>query len=722
MRKLIRRAPILGLWAALAILGGISAVSYLSVQGLVARMFWVAHTQDVLREAEMVISDLKDVETGVRGYLISGQDEFLVPYRNALASIPSHLVRLKELTADNADQQKRAGSLDQLARKRLEQAALFLKTASTRTLLLPQPVRRQILDGKQTMDEIRELAGEMREHEEALLLQRAEESSRSSRLTTAIIILGTLASFVILITAFVLLRREIGQRSSAERAARERAAEVESLYNQAPCGYHSVDRNGFFVRINDTELSWLGYSRDEIIGKLKFVDVVAPECVQTVHDNFPRLTSGGVTINLEYTMVRKDGSAFPVSVNAVPQLDAAGNFVMSRTTMFDITAQKEAESRIKMTNAFLDTVVENIPSMIFVKEAKTLRFARINKAEEEFLGIPRDMLVGKSDYDFFPKEQSDFFTAKDREVLRSTGVVHVFEEQLTTNGVTRYLRTRKTALRDANDEPQYLLGISDDITAQKRFEESIRELNASLEMRANQLEAANKELESFSYSVSHDLRAPLRAIDGFTRIFEEDYGATVDDEGRRLLKVIRDNSQRMGVLIDDLLAFSRLGRQPLSAEPVEMTALVEESLAEIRNAGLHHGAEVLVPRLPTVQADPVLLRQVWVNLLSNAIKYSSTRKSPKIEVGSIAPKHPHDHQIYYVKDNGVGFDMRYYDKLFSVFQRLHSAEEFAGTGVGLAIVHRLITRHGGRVWAEAELDKGATFFFSLPTGGQRDRI
>jgi PAS domain S-box-containing protein len=712
----------LGLWAALAILGCISAVSYLSLRELVDRMAWVARTQEVLRETETVISDLKDVETGVRGYLISGQDEFLAPYRSALASIPSHLGRLKELTVDNADQQKRAGSLDRLARKRLEQAELFLKMASTGTLLLPQPLRRQILDGKQTMDEVRALAGEMREHEESLLLQRAQESSRSSRLATTVIILGTLASFVILITAFVLLRREIGQRSSAERAAREHAAEVESLYNQAPCGYHSVDRDGFFVRMNDTELSWLGYTREEIIGKMKFVDIVAPECVQTVRDNFPALVSGGVTINLEYRLVRKDGTTFPVSVNAVPLLDAAGNFVMSRTTMFDITAQKETENRIRMANTFLDTVVENIPSMIFVKEAQTLRFARINKAEEEFLGIPRDMLVGKTDYDFFPREQSDFFTAKDREVLQSTGVVHVFEEQLTTNGVTRYLRTRKTTLRDANDEPQYLLGISDDITAQRRSEESIRELNASLEMRANQLEAANKELESFSYSVSHDLRAPLRAIDGFTRIFEEDYGATVDEEGRRLLKVIRDNSQRMGVLIDDLLAFSRLGRQPLSAEPIEMTALAEEALAEIRNAGLHHGAEVLIPRLPAVRADPVLLRQVWINLLSNAIKYTSTRKSPKIEVGSIAPKNPHDHQTYFVKDNGVGFDMRYYDKLFGVFQRLHSIEEFAGTGVGLAIVHRLITRHGGRVWAEAELDKGATFFFSLPAGGQHDRV
>jgi light-regulated signal transduction histidine kinase (bacteriophytochrome) len=223
-------------------------------------------------------------------------------------------------------------------------------------------------------------------------------------------------------------------------------------------------------------------------------------------------------------------------------------------------------------------------------------------------------------------------------------------------------------------------------------------------------------LESFSYSVSHDLRAPLRAIDGFTRIFEEDYGAAVDDEGRRLLKVIRDNSKRMGILIDDLLSFSRLGRQQLSTQQVDMNALVTEALAEIKSAGSYDAAAVSISTLPGVLADPVLLRQVWINLLSNALKYSSTRPAPKIEVGFIPPADGHDQMTYFVKDNGVGFDMRYLAKLFGVFQRLHSAGEFPGTGVGLAIVHRVVVRHGGKAWAEGEIDKGATFFFSLPSG------
>ncbi len=403
------RIPLIALIAALAILGGIATIAYFSLQGLVHRMQWVAHTQEVLRGTEVVLSDLKDVETGIRGYLISGQDEFLTPYHAALENLPQHLARLEELTADNADQQSRVKDLEQLIDRRLQQAAVSLKLARTTRTAIPQSVRSHIQAGKSTMDEVRALADDMRSHEESLLAQRIDESTRSTQQYAAVIVFGTLASFAVLVVGFTLLRREMAQRSKAERAAREHADEVENLYNHAPCGYHSVDRNGVFVRMNDTELSWLGYSREEVIGKLKFTDVVVPSCVQTVLDNFPRLVSGGATTDLEYTLVRKNGSTFPVSVNALPILDAQGNYVMSRTTMFDTTAQKEVESRLRMTNTFLDALVDNIPSMIFVKDAQSLRFARINKAEEEFVGIKRESMIGKSDHDLFPAAAGRIF-------------------------------------------------------------------------------------------------------------------------------------------------------------------------------------------------------------------------------------------------------------------------------------------------------------------------
>ena len=260
-------------------------------------------------------------------------------------------------------------------------------------------------------------------------------------------------------------------------------------------------------------------------------------------------------------------------------------------------------------------------------------------------------------------------------------------------------------------ESRMFTGIIRDITEAKRAAEQKVHLMASLE-------ATNKELESFSYSVSHDLRSPLRAVDGYARIVEEDYAEKLDDEGRRLLKVIRDNSGTMGELIDDLLEFSRLGRKPLSTAAIDMTRLVEEVLDELRMSG-ERPPGLMIGALPPARGDATLVKQAWANLLGNAIKFSSKREQPVIEVSG---HESGTESVYCVKDNGAGFDMQYYNKLFGVFQRLHSADEFAGTGVGLAIVQRVVTRHGGRVWAEGKVGEGAAFYFSLPKGRRDGRI
>jgi signal transduction histidine kinase len=240
--------------------------------------------------------------------------------------------------------------------------------------------------------------------------------------------------------------------------------------------------------------------------------------------------------------------------------------------------------------------------------------------------------------------------------------------------------------------------------------ETVR-LNTSLMRRTDELEATNRELEGFSYSVSHDLRAPLRAIDGFSRILVEEHGRDLDEESRHLLGVIRENSNRMGRLIDDLLAFSRLGKQHLSRTMIDMATLAVETFRELREAN-HEGSPVLdVATLPVGWGDPAMLRQVFANLLSNALKYVRKDRAPHILVTGWPEE---DRNVYCVKDNGVGFDMAYYDKLFGVFQRLHSEKEFPGTGVGLAIVQRVVVRHGGRVWAESRLGHGSSFYFALP--------
>lgn len=248
----------------------------------------------------------------------------------------------------------------------------------------------------------------------------------------------------------------------------------------------------------------------------------------------------------------------------------------------------------------------------------------------------------------------------------------------------------------------------------RNAEFAVIKANATLAQYANSLEATNQELESFSYSISHDLRIPLRAVSGYAYMLEEDYGDKVDDEGKRFLAVIRDNSRRMGALIDDLLAFSRFGRQSIQAVMVDMHALVEHAIEQVQRKEDTTNAQITIGDLPQAYGDRALLQQVWLNLISNALKYSSTRSHPDITISGIVVV---DEVRYTVKDNGVGFDMQYYNKLFGVFQRLHTDEAFHGTGVGLAIAHRIVTRHGGRIWGNSVLDHGATFSFSLPLSG-----
>ena len=257
--------------------------------------------------------------------------------------------------------------------------------------------------------------------------------------------------------------------------------------------------------------------------------------------------------------------------------------------------------------------------------------------------------------------------------------------------------------------------LESEITQRQEAEENLRQINIKLE-------AMNKELEAFSYSVSHDLRGPLRAIDGFSRILLQDYMNTLDDEGKRLLNIVSNNTKKMGQLIDDILSFSRVGREEIGLSEINMGKLVKDVLGELNQDAVGRKIKIEVRPLPDAHADISMIRQVLFNLLSNAIKFTKPRESAFIEVGCNPGVPPSDkggrsgsaENVYYVKDNGVGFDMKYVSKLFGVFQRLHGADEFEGTGIGLAIVKRVIERHGGRVWAEGKINEGATFSFTLP--------
>jgi len=700
----------IGVAAALLLIVAIAATSLVRMNRFAEGARWVNHTHEVIEGLDTVLSDVISAETGQRGFLLTGDEIFLDPYHASRAELAAHVARVLKLAGDDASQVERIGQIDALIARRvaLLEDGIVARRAIPGRLYLSEEY---LAAGRTAMEAIRAAIGAMKAEQAALLEERTATFERDRFTTRLIIVAGNAVALVLLLSSFAVMVREIRQRKEAEVRARRYAREVEDLYNNAPCGYHSLDADGVIVQMNDTELAWLGYQRDEVVKRKRLVDLLTSESRARFDTNFVAFKRNGVAHDLEYELLRRDGTTLPVSLSATLVRDAAGEYLMSRSTLFDITERRRAGQELHRANAFLDSVLEHIPNMIFVKDAQELRYVRFNRAGELTLGVSRADLLGKSDYELFAPARAARFVEQDRQVLSTGRMLQVDDDIVETQAGDRILHTRKLPISDESGEPRYLLGISEDITERRKSEQKITELNGALAMRAQQLEATNQELESFSYSVSHDLRSPLRAIYGFSRILEEDHAQQLDDEGMRLLGVIRSNTQRMARLIDDLLAFSRLGRQALTTTEINMTALAREAWNQLCDGDPAAHPRLTMGALPAAVGDPVVLRQVWTNLLSNAIKYSGKREQAAVEVSARAEN---GQVTYCVSDNGVGFDMRYSDKLFGVFQRLHSQDEFPGTGVGLAIVKRVINRHGGRVWAHSVLGEGAQFYFTLP--------
>ncbi len=379
----------------------------------------------------------------------------------------------------------------------------------------------------------------------------------------------------------------------------------------------------------------------------------------------------------------------------------------------EIAERRAAEETLRESEEKFRSLVESSLIGIFTID-DGFRFIYVNDIMCDLIGRPREDLMGMDFRAFLtPAYQS---LVADRYVRRQRGETlppryEIVIQRL--DGRQRWVEMSVTIVQDPAGRPR-TMGQMVDITERKEAETHIRQLNEELERRVRertaQLESANRELESFSYSVSHDLRAPLRAIDGFTRILVEDHAESLDAEGRRLCSVVQENTRRMAALIDDLLAFSRVGRREMQTATIDMNALVRSVIDELLTPDSAARIDLRLPALPPAEGDPTLLRQVWINLLSNALKFSSRRARAVIEVGFA---YAGNEVVYSVRDNGAGFDMRDAGKLFGVFRRLHGEREFEGTGVGLAIVQRVIQRHGGRAWGEGEIDRGATFSFTL---------
>jgi PAS domain S-box-containing protein len=502
--------------------------------------------------------------------------------------------------------------------------------------------------------------------------------------------------------------RDVTQRKQAEEEIRKASLYVRSLIEASLDPLVTISKDGKIMDVNQATELVTGVDRKKLIGsdfsnyftnpgkaRQGYEQVFAEETVR----DYPlaiRDTSGRVVDVLYNASVFKNEAG-----------EIEGVFAAAR----DITERKQAEEKLREASLYARSLIEASldPLVTISREGK---ITDVNCATEAATGVSRGRLIGSDFCDYFTQPEK---ARQGYEQVFACGSVRDYPLAIRhCSGSIADVLYNATLFKNESGEIEGVFAAARDITERKQAEEEVRRLNDELEQRVvqrtAQLEVANKELEAFTYSVSHDLRAPLRHISGFSKILTEEYGTTLAPEAQHHLVRIQEGTRRMGLLVDDLLNLGRIGRHEVRLQVTGLNSVVNEVVAELKTESQGRQVEWKIDSLPFVECDPALMKQVFQNLLSNAVKFTRPRSQAIIEVGQ---KEQGGTPAVFVRDNGVGFNMKYADKLFGVFQRLHRPEDFEGTGVGLATVQRIVQKHGGRIWAEAELDKGATFYFTL---------
>ena len=699
---------------------------------LLAWGFAWRQTQDTFNEAVRtsrslaVLVSLSDVERG----LLHSDLGALATVLNSepVAPIPwsgyglqdQSLAALKQLTADNIDQQSRLSqlrlALDEHGRllERSIKLASGGNVSAARQMVSRQvnPSRAAILGQLRTMS---------RDEHQRLKNRNAHLNLQRQRLQW-LQALSMLAMLMLVIVNLVLIRRERRTREGTLGALISSEERFRYLFENASVGMAMTklpadDLGLQRLEANEAVATMLGYSREEL-GRRSLESLCDPDEPQGHTAGLVTLLDGSKrSARVAQCYRHRNGQKVWVDEGLVLRRDSKDASLELITIMLNITALKTEEQalleKVHYTRSLIETSVD---PLVTISPAGTIE--DVNEATVQATGLPRGALRGR---DF-----ADFFTEPDRARAGLQGVFQrgsVRDYPLTLRHVSGSLMPvlyNASTYRNAKGEVLGVYAAARDISQVRLMEEELRNLNTKLEARVQQRTAdlmeVNQELEAFAYSVSHDLRAPLRAVDGFSHKLLKLYGDQLDQEGQRLLQVVRDNAQRMGQLIDDLLRFSRLGRRELQIEPVDMEVLARGVASELLASESERRIDFNCGTLPEAKGDAAMLREVWVNLIGNAIKFSRERAVAHITVAgeAVGSEAVGSEATYSIQDDGAGFDMAYADKLFGVFQRLHRQDEFEGTGVGLALAQRILHRHQGRIWGEGQPNGGATFHFTLP--------
>jgi len=501
---------------------------------------------------------------------------------------------------------------------------------------------------------------------------------------------------------------DITSRKRVEEALQAALAEVRDLYDTAPIGYHSLDEHGRYLWLNRTEQEWLGYREDEVVGRMTFRDLLTPASQARFDEEYPRFREQGEAHDLEFDVRRRDGSTFRALVNAIVVRDPDGRFASTRSTLVDITARAEADRRLREAEAFLESVVENLPLVVYVKNAADLRFLRLNRTAEELFGVDRATVIGRTDRDLYPPEVAAAREDRDRAVLAGDAVHDGPPEPVRTKDrEVRMLHTRRVPIRDGDGTPRYLLAIAEDVTERIAADEALHEA-------VDDAQRANRAKSAFLSRMSHELRTPLNSVLGFAQLLELD---PLTEEQRESVEYILKAGRHLLELINDVLDISRIetGRLGLSVEPVALGPVVHDAVESIRplaaqrglalhGAGSDGDGESPLAGL-FVLADRRRLTQVLLNLLSNAVKYTPPGGRVDVLVAQTG-----DRVSVSVRDTGPGIAPEHLERLFQPFERLGAEESgVEGTGIGLALARGLARAMGGTLEVETAPGSGSTF-------------
>ena len=688
MKASVENKIVLGFVASVLALMGVGWLSYRTTTNLVASEQWVSHTHEVVTTLESGLAMLTDVETKQRGYLLTGDEQFLKDCQASQAQVDGWLKQLRALTTDNPRQQQQLDRLEPLISERMAVLNNRIKLRQEQGLQAAADAV-ATREGKNLMDEIWSGISTMRDTENQLLFQRQQDAQAAAQTSLIFILTGSALACAIGLAAILFIRRDLRQREQIDMRLRESQALIQSILDHVPAIVYLKDLEGRYLFVNRRFEQISGCSRDEVRGKTVF-DISKKELAQVADEHHRKVIATQKPVEFEETVLYPDGPRPHLAVK-FPLRDAGGKIYATAGISTDITESKRAREE-------LDRFFALSLDFLCIASADGY-FKRVSPAVTDILGWSVEEFLSRPFISFVhPDDQAATLREVEKQIVAGEKVLQFENRYRHKNGSWRVLSWRSIPYGGL------MYATARDVTEQKRAEEEIIR-------QKGELEATNKELEAFSYSVSHDLRAPLRHIDGFVKLIEKQAAEKLDERGRRYLGIIANSARDMGNLIDDLLVFSRMSRTELHRINVAPESLVDEVVDSLQ--GEIHGRRIdwKLGALPQVEADPSMLRQVWANLIGNAVKYTRPREPAEIEIGCNADN---GEFVFHIRDNGVGFDMQYAHKLFGVFQRLHRAEDFEGTGIGLANVQRIVHRHGGRVWADGKVDGGATFFFSLP--------